>query len=109
MVRHNTLAFGACDSNLPCGLIDINRKAADDAGRGTVVRDNIATAINLEDGSMGAARDHNLLRNEADSGDLVGAPVFVGGASPNSDAGFRLATGSPGSAAASDGTDIGIP
>jgi hypothetical protein len=109
VVRHNTLAFGSCDFNLPCGLININRKPADDAGRGTVLRDNVATAIDVENGSTVAARDHNLLHSEAGSGDLLGTPVFVGGPSPTSYAGFRLATGSPGRGAASDGTDIGIP
>lgn len=109
LVRHNTLRSGACDFNLPCGIISLNRKSADDAGRGTVVRDNIATQIDVENGSTLAAHDHNLLRTANGSGDVIGTPVFTGGAAPTSYAGFRLATGSPGRAAASDGTNIGIP
>jgi hypothetical protein len=107
IVRHNTLAYGSCDYNLPCGQIDLNRKSSDDAGRGTVVVDNVATQISLQGGSSAAVRHHNLLRRGAAPGDIVGIPVFVGGASPTSWAGFRLAPGSPGKGAASDGADIG--
>ena len=38
----------------------------------------------------------------------TGTPVFVGGSKPTTYAGYRLAAGSPGKGAASDGTDMGI-
>ncbi|MCP3140514.1 discoidin domain-containing protein [Pyxidicoccus xibeiensis] len=108
IIRHNTLMHGTCAWNLPCGIIDITRKTADAPGQGTVIVDNVATEISVSNGSTVAERHHNLLRRGAQSGELTGAPVFVGGAQPTDRAGFRLATGSPGKGAASDGTDIGI-
>jgi len=39
--------------------------------------------------------------------DFIGTPTFAGGATPNTYAGFALATGSPGRNAASDGLDAG--
>ena len=39
---------------------------------------------------------------------ITGTPIFAGGTNPTTYAGYRLAPGSPGKGAASDGTDIGI-
>ncbi|WP_233582710.1 right-handed parallel beta-helix repeat-containing protein [Corallococcus sp. CA053C] len=108
IIRHNTLQHGVCDWNLPCGIIDITRKTADDVGRGTVIVDNVATEISVSNGSTVAERHHNLLRQDAQSGELTGVPVFMGGAAPTDRSGFRLAPGSPGKGAASDGTDLGV-
>jgi hypothetical protein len=107
IVRHNTLVYypAGCYGNLPCGRIDINRKSVDDAGMNTVVQDNVATAITVQNGSTLAKRDHNLLRESAGSGDTLGTPTFVGGGGW---AGFHLASGSAGTKAASDGLDVGI-
>ena len=107
VIRHNTLKFGSCDFNLPCGQIDLNRKSSDDAGRGTVVIDNVTTGVSIQGGASASARHNNLVRRSAASGDLVGVPEFAGGANPTSYAGFGLAEGSPGRRAASDGADIG--
>ena len=107
IVRHNTLAYGSCDFNLPCGQIDLNRKSSDDAGYGTVVVDNVATQITVQGGSSAGARHHNLLRRGAASGEFTGTPSFTGGAHPTSYGGFTLAAGSLGKGAASDGADIG--
>jgi hypothetical protein len=108
IVRHNTLKHGSCTYNLPCGLIDLNRKSTDPAGVGTQVYDNIATEIDLSAGSTASRRDHNLVRSGAGSGDTVGTPVFASGATPPSYSGYALAAGSPGKGGASDGTDTGI-
>ena len=108
IVRHNTLGYGSCDFNLPCGMIDLSRKSQDDAGRGTVVVDNVATEVSIGNGSAAGARHHNLLRRNVRAGDLGGVPVFVGGANPTSWVGHRLAAGSPGKGRASDGADVGI-
>ena len=108
VIRNNTLAHGTCGYDLPCGLIDLNRKPGDDPGVGTVVMDNVATAISQQNGSSLTRRGGNLLRRGVEAGDVRGAPVFVGGADPTSYEGFRLAKDSPGSRRASDGGDPGI-
>jgi hypothetical protein len=108
LVAHNTLPYGSCDFNLPCGIINLSRKSQDDAGTGTVVVDNVATEVSLQSGSTAAQRHHNLLRRNAPAGNIVGVPAFAGGADPSSYAGHFLAPGSPGKGAASDGKDIGI-
>jgi hypothetical protein len=107
-VRHNTLKYGGCDYDLPCGLIELNRKDGDDAGQGTVVTDNVATDISVQNGSTVARRGGNLLRRGGGAGDVRGAPVYAGGADPSDYAGFRLAGDSPGKRAASGGSDPGI-
>jgi Bacterial TSP3 repeat len=110
VVRHNTLRFygGHCWYNEPCGQIAIDRKPQDDAGHGTVVDDNIATDITVNNGSSIAVRRNNLLHRGARGGDRRGSPRFTGGSDPPSFAGFRLKPGSPGRGAASDGRDVGI-
>ena len=110
LIRHNTLRYYApgCYGGSACGLIDINRKSADPAGTGTVVVDNVATGISVQNGSSVGERHHNLLRQGAATGDSIGTPVFQGGTAPTSWSGFKLAASSPGRAAASDGTDAGV-
>jgi hypothetical protein len=46
--------------------------------------------------------------SSASGQNLAGTPRFIGGAIPTSYDGFRLAPGSPGKNAASDGRDVGI-
>jgi hypothetical protein len=108
IIRHNTLLYNAkCAYNAVCGQIYLGRKSADPAGRGTVVVDNIATMISVNDGSAVAERHHNLVRSGAAAGEIAGSPTYAGGASPTTWEGFRLAAGSLGVKAATDGTDIG--
>jgi len=110
IVRHNTLLYRAtCLWNMPCGTIDLNRKSVDPAGRGTIVVDNIATSITTSNGSTYAQRSKNLVRNGAVAGDISGAPTYVGGATPTTQAGFTLASNSLGKDAALSpaGSDIG--
>jgi parallel beta-helix repeat protein len=102
IVRHNTVV-----NRSGTGFIDLNRKSQDDAGRNTHVYDNITTRVLLQSGSTAARRDHNMVRQNAGPGDFVGVPVFVGGANPTTYDGYRLAPGSPGKGAASDGLDVG--
>jgi hypothetical protein len=109
VVRHNTLAPGACDYDLPCGILEVNRKPGDPRGRGTEVTANVAADISIQNGSTLAARSGNLLgASAALEGDEAGTPVFVGGASPDRWGGFRLAGSSPGAGTASGGADVGI-
>jgi hypothetical protein len=101
LVAHNTivgmkLAFG--------------NKTGQPPSSGNVVRDNVITALQAPSGSV-VQEDYNLLPPGGGTGahDLQGTPTFVGGASPGTMAGFRLAPGSLGTGAASDDTDIGAP
>jgi Bacterial TSP3 repeat len=107
IVRHNTLAYHppGCYGGAPCGLITVDHKSGDPAGRGTIVTDNVATDITAEDGSQIAERHNNLVRQGGGAGDRSGAPRFMGGGGYG---GFRLASGSPGKGGATDGSDIGI-
>lgn len=110
IIRHNTLLYRAsCAWNLPCGIIALDRKSVDPAGKGTVIVDNIATSISVNNGSTYAERHHNLLRSGAVAGDISGAPTYTGGATPTTIAGFQLAANSLGKGAASSpaGSDIG--
>jgi hypothetical protein len=111
IVRRNTLVDGACNWNTRCGQLRIGNGNVRPS-HGTVVRDNILGALALGDGSALGAEDHNLFANPGGGGggpgDLIGVPVFAGGAVPASRAGFALA-GPLGRRGASDGSDIGVP
>ena len=108
-IIHNTFAFGGClparNKTTPCGNVDL----ADDAGHGTVIRDNVMTGFSIT-GNPSYSEDHNLCHDTGcgGPGDRTGTPTFVGGAAPTTFAGFALASGSAGVGAASNGTNIGI-
>ena len=95
IVRHNTLVYGSCSYNLKCGMIDLNRKSADDAGKNTQVYDNVATQVLTNAGSTTSKRDHNMVRQSAGSGDFLGTPVFVGTRVPVQTLLDYLAAGDP--------------
>ena len=98
VIRHNTLVQGQCAYGWHCGMVLIDHKADDPASTGTVVQDNILAEITDTD-ATGTTLDHNLFTDEV-------TPVYVGPATTY--AGYRLAAGSPGKGAASDGKDLGI-
>ena len=80
---------------------------------GNLVRDNVFTDAKngiTWDGRSGGwgTNDHNLNAGVSGPGNVKGAPVFVGGKKPKSYQGYRLARGSRGKGAASDGSDLGI-
>jgi hypothetical protein len=78
-------------------------------GTGNVVRDNVWLPGNdVTDKGSGVSYNHNLNSGKSGTGNLKGRPVFVGGKKPKSYQGYRLARGSPGTGAASDGGDLGI-
>jgi hypothetical protein len=108
-IRHNTVVYQSqCDpgyGSTSCGNINFGSKGPSVSG--IQVYDNIATSIGADPGQTITRQDHNLLRTGAKSGDISGAPVYVGGSFPTTWAGFQLAAGSPGKGAASDGLDIG--
>jgi hypothetical protein len=97
IIRHNTMEPGTCDFNTPCGTLSLGNKAGDPVSRGTVIRDNVLAIIGGGGGTYTA--DHNLMTGQS-------KPLFTGPL--NTYAGFRLAPGSPGRGAASDGLDVGI-
>jgi hypothetical protein len=108
VIRHNTLVYAArCAFNIVCGLIYLGHKPADPAGKGTIVVENIATLISLNDGSTAARIDHNLVRSSPRPGDIFGSPTYVGGLSAGAWSGFKLGSSSLGLGAASDGSDLG--
>jgi hypothetical protein len=108
IVRFNTLIYGTGCEHGPCGQIILSRKTTDPAGVGTIIENNIATSISTDSGSTFAVNRNNMLRSGASGQNFNGTPVFVGGSSPTDFAGFLLAAGSPGKAAATDGSDVGI-
>lgn len=86
LVEHNTVVRG--------GLVRVYANRGTD-GTGTTIRNNVfnATSVTTANASAGAN---------------VSNAIFLGGVSPTTFAGFRLAPGSPGKGAATDGLDVGI-
>jgi hypothetical protein len=104
---HNTLVDGACEFNIRCGTLRVYGGNSGQASRDTVVRDNVFTAFATDGGAALAADDHNLvLSGKRGAGDAAGVPRYAGGGDTRQS--FRLAAGSPGKGAASDGGDVGI-
>jgi Right handed beta helix region/Bacterial TSP3 repeat len=102
-VRHNTV--GGSGRN----QIDCSSKSGFSPSQ-TAIYDNIAQYVGLS-GAVDCTpsrNDHNMVRQSGGAGNFLGNPQFAGGPNPTTYAGFRLAPGSPGSNAASDGQDVGI-
>jgi Right handed beta helix region len=109
-ILHNTFADGVCTFGKRCGIVNLGSKPGAPVGRGTVIRDNVIGGI-IAAGADGQgpppqfSADHNLVRDGA-PGNATGVPRYTG--PPDRFAGFRLAKGSPGLGAASDGADVGM-
>ena len=98
IIRHNTMVWrpaSQCFFNVTCGRIAITSKTQDPPGIGTEVYDNIAL-VDIDRASVNR-NDHNI------SGQNV---TYVGPTTTY--AGHRLAAGSVGERAGSDGLDVGI-
>jgi hypothetical protein len=108
IIRHNTVPdVGRCAYGQTCGTVLIGDGQSHQPGKGTVVKDNILGSLSVA-GASGVRSTHNLIAHGGGSADdEVGVPVFVGGAHPQSRAGFRLKDGSRGRGTASDGRDVG--
>ena len=91
-----------------CGTVRVYGGNAGVASKNTVVRDNIAGALDVS--GSGVVEDHNLVATGTAPGtaDIKGAPTFQGGSSPTTYNGFLLTGTSLGKGNASDGTDRGI-
>jgi hypothetical protein len=98
IIRHNTLVQGQCNYGWHCGIVLIDHKAGVDPSSGTIVQDNILSELTATD-ATGTTVDHNLMTDDQ-------TPVYVGPATSYD--GYRLAAGSPGVGAASDGSNVGI-
>jgi hypothetical protein len=114
VIRHNTLWGGAtCEFNLQCGVLYVGNKSVDPVSQGTTIKDNIMTRICVCQGSAPQTQteDYNLIATQTGAGahDIRGVPIYLGGLSPITPAGFALTAASPGHAAADDGSDIGAP
>lgn len=107
-IRFNTLVYGTGCEYAACGQIVLSRKTSDPVGVGTVIENNIASGISMENGSTASVNRNNMLRSGASGQNISGTPSYSGGANPSSFLGFLLSAGSPGKGAATDGSDIGI-
>ena len=105
VIAHNTFASDANSSN---GISDIRLQSYNgDTPSNDVIRDNVLQhGLSNECGCTWGTENHNLGGGLNGTGDLNGKPVYLGGSAYGA---WRLAAGSPGKGAASDGTDIGIP
>jgi hypothetical protein len=74
---------------------------------GTVIRNNVGTILATDPNDHAASVTNNLYSGAAFP-DINGSPSFVGGSGPNTWSGFELTSGSPGTGAATDGSDVGI-
>jgi hypothetical protein len=101
VVTHNTfvnagLAVGTSNGGSP--------------STGAIARNNVFKngGITVGAGGNTCTATHNLNAGVRGTGNIKGRAIFVGGAKPKTYAGYRLAAGSRGKGAASDGTDMGI-
>jgi hypothetical protein len=101
-VRHNTIVGGGGRR------IDCSSKSGYQPSL-TAIRDTVAGAIMLSGGTNCTPSENrnNMLSSGASGSNFNGTPQFVGGSNPQTYAGFKLAPGSPGKGAASDGLDVG--
>ena len=109
-IVHNTFYDSGqrdCDYNTRCGIMSFGAKGGDPAPSGTVVRDNVVAELSRFSSSQ--SQSYNLFTSDSRSGtgNIFGRPAYVGGARPTTKAGYRLAPGSIGKGAASDGLDMG--
>jgi Right handed beta helix region len=105
IIRHNTFERGVGGFSVPSGTLNLGYKAGQAAGSGSIIENNTIAAVRTA-GSAFTARNNLTQSTVPGTGNIVGTPVFIGPL--NTYAGYRLAAGSPGKGAATDGTDIGI-
>jgi len=99
-IRHNTF-------DKP---VRLGNKTGDPQSVGTIFKDNIVPSLAFDNQpASGFDEGWNLFTQSSYGGpnDLLGTPQYVGGSSPTTYAGFKLAPLSPGKGNASDGLDRG--
>jgi hypothetical protein len=110
IIRHNTVRPHKFNNGLSdAGVMIFGAINNPTPEYGTIVTDNIVQSVELQNGgSRGTVNDWNLVNgNVVGPHDIKGLATFVGGAAPTTWSGYRLAAGSLGKNAASDGTDMG--
>ena len=80
-------------------------------GSGTYTN-NIMQGTSFSSGPLGSCSSCTFTHNQFTSSgsgtnNIIGTPIYVGGALPTTFSGWQLTSGSPGYRAASDGTDMG--
>jgi hypothetical protein len=105
IVSHNTLVYGSGCEYAACGWIILDHKTANAAGKNTIVTDNIATAVSLNNGSTATKNTNNMVRQGATTGNFTGTPTYT---SPGTWQGYHLTTTSPGITKATDALNVGI-
>ena len=108
------IAGGGCANCVYTHNVFINAGAVIGVGNGGsvstdgIARDNVFRNTRLFIDCPTCTATHNLNAGVRGTGNIKGRASFVGGAKPKTYAGYRLAAGSRGKGAASDGTDMGI-
>ena len=112
---HSIVVKGAINNTYTHNVFigDISWELDNDSrcGGGELVRDNVFTNRGIYFGVCTGTTytaSYNLNCFCSGNNNITGTPVFVGGSRPTTYAGYRLAAGSAGKGAASDGTDMGI-
>lgn len=109
VIRHNTLPNPpGCNNGGDCGHIWITGHPGYGPGSGTVVKDNIMTALYVAPDASLAERTNNLMLSGPGVDDTIGTPRYEGAPNPTSFKGYTSTDSSPSRHAASDGSDIGI-
>jgi hypothetical protein len=105
VVRHNTFRNAG---------LAVDSKTGEPASTNALVENNIFVGnspvkTSGGNGCSNCTFTHNLFDNDPfGSNTIIGTPTFVGGAVPNTYAGWALAPGSVGENAGNDGLDMGI-
>lgn len=102
--RNSVIEYNTAGTNMD--VLEIDRKAADPAGSGTIFRNNVG-GVAIANGSTLTSNTNNLYAG-ASSPNISGTPVFEGGSNPTTWVGYKLAANSPGINRATDGGAVGI-
>ena len=102
--QNSVIEYNTAGANM--NVLELDRKAADPAGSGTIFRNNVGEA-STANGSTIASNINNLYPG-ASSPNISGNPIFEGGSSPTAWEGYKLAGNSPGITGATDGGSVGI-
>jgi hypothetical protein len=108
-IRHNTIASTpSCGYGPPCGGMIVSYGKTLPPSHDLVIENNIVTFVSIDSGSVNITDRNNMVQSGATGADFIGIPIFVGGSTPTTYAGYLLASGSPGKARATDALDVGV-
>jgi hypothetical protein len=101
VVTHNTFAGTS---------VIIDNKPEDPQTSGLLLRDNLfrGSSPSIGNGCASCTITHNMFSSGGTgTNNIIGSPTFIGGTTPSTWVGYRLAVGSIGKGAATDGQDMG--